>query len=93
MSRTTYISCGTFDSGDAEPLGEGRETNSSNGLHTQNKGVGSQVPRVGEGVLLPELSEYILRGSHARVVEGEVTFEEHMYGPSYKNQSALVQLM
>ena len=42
-------------------------------LHAQDEWIRSQVPRVREGVLLPQLSEQILFARHVRMVEGEVS--------------------
>lgn len=48
------------------------EAYSSDGLHAKDEGVRGQVARVGEGVLLPELSEEVLFWAHQGVIEGEV---------------------
>lgn len=48
------------------------EAYGGDGLHAENEGVRGQVARVGEGVLLPELSKEILFRAHQGVVDGEV---------------------
>lgn len=55
------------------------EAYSSDGLHAKDEGVRGEVARVGEGVLLPELSKEILFRAHQGVVDGEVTCDCQLY--------------
>ena len=47
-----------------------------NRLNAHNKGIRDQISRVGFGILLPELTENVLRGTHAIMMSDKVAFEE-----------------
>ena len=58
-----------------------------NRLNAHNKGIRDQVSRVGFGILLPELTENVLRGTHAIMMSDKVAFEETVKDASYNSVS------
>lgn len=58
--------------------GQGPPEDGGDGLHGDDEGVLSEVARVGEGVLLPQLAEEVEAGGHAVEVVGEVALEEEV---------------
>lgn len=62
----------------------GPQQTAGDGLHAQqHERVLRLVPRVREGVFLPELAEEVLHGYHAAEVAGEVAFEEEVDEAAY----------
>lgn len=55
--------------------GEGAPEEGRHRLHAHDKGILSQVARVGEGVLLPELAKDVSSASHVGKVEREVAYQ------------------
>jgi hypothetical protein len=49
-------------------------------FHAEDEGIGDHIPRVGQGVLLPQLAEEVGPAGHAAVVEDEVALEENVDG-------------
>jgi hypothetical protein len=54
------------------------DTYGRNGLHAEHKGILGKVARVGERVLLPQLTKQILHAAHIAEVVGKVPFKEQM---------------
>lgn len=63
-----------------EDEGERAPAPGGDGLHGHDEGVRGEVPRVGHGVLLPELREDVLGAREGGEVEGVVAFEEEVDG-------------
>lgn len=60
------------DGGVGDEEGQRAPEEGGDGFHADNKGVLSHVARVGEGVLLPKLTEQVGFAGHVKVVVGEV---------------------
>lgn len=57
-------------------VGKHLHTHHGDGLDAEHKGVRRKVPRVGQGVLLPQLGEEILRAGEDGMVVQEVSYGE-----------------
>jgi hypothetical protein len=66
----------------SEERGPGRDSVSYHrgGFNGEEKGIGDHVPRIRQGVLLPELAEEVLHAGHPVVVEDEITLKEDVDG-------------
>lgn len=53
-------------------------TNRSDRLHTENKGILGQISRVGQGVLLPQLAKNGLKTAHGAKVDDIVALKEEV---------------
>lgn len=61
------------------------KTYSSHTLHAEHKSILRQISRVGEGVLLPQLSEQGVQATNVCLIQRIVAFEEQMDASTYSD--------